>query len=1007
MPGDRRYETRQEGPFWRVNPLPAGASGQGPGGAQTAAWAGAEPANGSARGVPAQPPADPLQVAQAYSREHFGRDYEPIPNLPSSLRKQHPIGLAYELAASRHPEYEKRVFEAYKRQRPELVGRASGYDELRMRAYNELLRETMQQFDALPTRMSYHRNGEGNYPNSKAMADDVRHNNHLYVYQGGEPHEFLHVVDPRTGLSANDMFRAVHDYFGHAVHGTTFGPHGEERAWAAHSALFSPLAHAALSSETRGQNSFVNYSPVNAVLKARVAKLSDAIAHAQQMGDRDEATKLMALRQELMGAFQYAKQAAVLLPPEMLRGDYKGGVPDYLRDLIQPKPEHATSADLVHYSRHPSLTRTDPRFYGTGIAGADVARAKGQAPDRTYFYVGEPRQREGGLGVHKYKTRVDNLYDLAQDPLHLHELARESNRAPHTAQVNPGVIDHEAAANDLERMVHERGFNGVLNPNRNVAAVFNPVEVQKYASGGIVSAVDKALPTLKRKKGSYDEYMAELRSKPGIKPAELEYRDVGPAHREWLKQNLPSMTADEFANQLAGRQRAPFPRVHELRPGDEHPAAPGEPHEGFESFTLPGGSNYREMLFTHTPQPTPDNLGQKPFLIPRHFGSIPNVLAHARLKDRIGPNGEKVLHVEEVQSDWHQQGRKHGYRTPLDAQMLKQAVQRRQDTDRALTAARMAVGEEGISREEKSMRNNRVAELIGEHMKANSDYDKLLDSIAGRVPEAPFKKDWHEMVLKHLVAHAAKNGYDMLALTPGEEQAKRFNIGKHIDSLRWDFVPGKDENGFLIVGDKNGREHAQAVAPKDLGDHVGKELAERILSSHNERLEKRKEAHAAYKQALQNDAPEEEQQRLYSALMQLPPSTKLSGLDLHVGGEGMKTFYDKMLPAFLNKLGKPFGAKVAPLQVREPRPEPTTSDAIDSLLRDGYSSTDINNRAELYRQRRQQMLLDHAANPFEEHTLHGFPITPELREHVEQQGLPLFAKGGSAGSTMRALAHWS
>ena len=39
----------------------------------------------------------------------------------------------------------------------------------------------------------------------------------------------------------------------------------------------------------------------------------------------------------------------------------------------------------------------------------------------------------------------------------------------------------------------------------------------------------------------------------------------------------------------------------------------------------------------------------------------PNVLAHVRFNDRTGANGEKVLHIEEVQSDWHQEGRKKGY----------------------------------------------------------------------------------------------------------------------------------------------------------------------------------------------------------------------------------------------------------------------------------------------------------------------------------------------------------
>ena len=98
---EKIYETYREGPFWRVQAArPAGPGGQGAGESGAQAGPGGAPAGGSARGVPAQPPADPLSVAQAYSREHLGQEYAPIPNLPSSLRKQHPIGLTYDLAAS-------------------------------------------------------------------------------------------------------------------------------------------------------------------------------------------------------------------------------------------------------------------------------------------------------------------------------------------------------------------------------------------------------------------------------------------------------------------------------------------------------------------------------------------------------------------------------------------------------------------------------------------------------------------------------------------------------------------------------------------------------------------------------------------------------------------------------------------------------------------------------------------------------------------------------------------
>jgi len=62
-------------------------------------------------------------------------------------------------------------------------------------------------------------------------------------------------------MRVNDQFRVVHDVFGHAKEGPGFGPVGEENAWQAHRRMFSPKAAKAMTTETRGQNSWVNYGP--------------------------------------------------------------------------------------------------------------------------------------------------------------------------------------------------------------------------------------------------------------------------------------------------------------------------------------------------------------------------------------------------------------------------------------------------------------------------------------------------------------------------------------------------------------------------------------------------------------------------------------------------------------------------------------------------------------------------------------------------------------------------
>jgi hypothetical protein len=99
------------------------------------------------------------------------------------------------------------------------------------------------------------------YANSAEMRADLRDNKHLFFFTGGEPHPFLGDVVEETGFTGNEMLRAVHDVFGHAAEGFGFGARGEENAWIHHSMMFSPLAQRALTTETRGQNSWVNFGP--------------------------------------------------------------------------------------------------------------------------------------------------------------------------------------------------------------------------------------------------------------------------------------------------------------------------------------------------------------------------------------------------------------------------------------------------------------------------------------------------------------------------------------------------------------------------------------------------------------------------------------------------------------------------------------------------------------------------------------------------------------------------
>lgn len=151
-------------------------------------------------------------------------------------------------------------------------------------SYEQMARETLGQYDALSNQgikfefMKRGPDGQVIDPYAKSPAlgyKDLADNKRLEIFptDAGFGSSSLDVSSnpllAQSGRSFgdqpatyNDLFRAVHDAYGHFGHGNPFfrAP-GEERAWALHSGMFSPEARRAMTSETRGQNSWVNFGP--------------------------------------------------------------------------------------------------------------------------------------------------------------------------------------------------------------------------------------------------------------------------------------------------------------------------------------------------------------------------------------------------------------------------------------------------------------------------------------------------------------------------------------------------------------------------------------------------------------------------------------------------------------------------------------------------------------------------------------------------------------------------
>ena len=355
----------------------------------------------------------------------------------------------------------------------------------------------------------------------------------------------------------------------------------------------------------------------------------------------------------------------------------------------------------------------------------------------------------------------------------------------------------------------------LVRPGLSAIKKMAPKAAESAMQRPFYSAVDKAITeiTAKQPKGTGDQYLAMILKTKGVKPAEVKDRGLDVALKGKGK------VSGEELQKLADENPPPQVKGNTYFEVDELQREPGEPGvfygaEEWGDYRTPGGENYREVLF-HLPEPkaepvkpktlaelqregysiadfeydkyahsasykvigpdgnwvsqrsgapvsTPEqaliNYGidnastaskyadkSKTFLSKHFGGEGKNLLAHARVQDMTGPNGEKIMLIDEIQSDWHQRGRKEGYIN----------LNRLNDLDAKLKA-------EGKLSPEEAEEYNRLTN------------QESMPKTHGGVPDAPFKKNWHELVMKRLMDDAVKGGYDRVIITPGSEQTMRY-----------------------------------------------------------------------------------------------------------------------------------------------------------------------------------------------------------------------------------------
>jgi hypothetical protein len=314
-----------------------------------------------------------------------------------------------------------------------------------------------------------------------------------------------------------------------------------------------------------------------------------------------------------------------------------------------------------------------------------------------------------------------------------------------------------------------------------------------------------------------------------------------------------------------------------------------------------------------------------------HFDQ-PNILAHMRVNDRIDADGKKMLLVEEIQSDWHQAGREKGYKTKESLEKWYNQNKLADDPDFA-----------SLNSEQRSIiEQNRNAGMGGDNA----------------VPDAPFKDTWYQLALKRLTKYAADNGYERIGLTTGKQQASRFDLSKQVDEI---VVPTVYEDGTRFVrieptegssfklevspsGTVKGYHSASQFTGKKLSDVIGKEMADKVMKANSD--------------------------------------TRFAGLDLQVGGEGMKKYYDEVYPKFLDKYGKKYGASVGETSINTGKVQ-----SKDELAAQVYGRGETYNKLPLFAQRKIDVMFRDMAK---DEPIRYLDITPQMKEGTSK-GQPLFA----------------
>lgn len=418
--------------------------------------------------------------AKAAANPSLMEPFQLLGQVPSELLPQEaPTSLSPEEAAKSYAASKGLTYQAHE---PVKVNKefaknvAQAYDQLKhdpndpavKKAYDALRSEVSEQFQHITKQGGlkvepWTKEGQP-YTDSKAMMADVRKNNHLFYFPTASGFGDAEVADHpllqpgKSGLPANDELRIVHDYLAHAAGGHGFGPNGEENAFIEHAKLLSPEARKALATETRGQNSWVNFHANHEDLP---------------QGQRPFATqKAGLLPDELQEVYPGKKRTPPATKAPLPSDKRMSELVAKFGGTSPAAPSPASVEDMLsleHRSPKTNLSEVDPSFYGTGQAGAEKSRQSD--PDfikRSYFNVEGKSVEKRFQKLPTYTGQVPKkaVYSITEDPLNLKRQAQDLSGG-----------DPDIARTLFERLIVSNGFKGYSDGT--TVALFDKLPVTK------------------------------------------------------------------------------------------------------------------------------------------------------------------------------------------------------------------------------------------------------------------------------------------------------------------------------------------------------------------------------------------------------------------------------------------------------------------------------------------------------------------------------------------------